>query len=117
MAARGRFYADLLERSAWTFVQAFLAAFFVDGFASVGLDLGDKFKIAAAAGGIAVAKCLLATQVGAENTAATLPSQQDTPTPNDGSAPFDGESGNSELRLFFIVVAAVLVALLIASLI
>ena len=54
-------FLDLLERSLWTFVQAAAATFLSDDvFGSVDLTLGEKAEIAALAGGVAVAKCLLA---------------------------------------------------------
>ena len=58
-------YLDLLERVVWTFVQAAGAVILVQQ------NFGpDVWKIAAVAGGIAVAKCLVAFQVGDKNSAA-----------------------------------------------
>ena len=63
-----RFYLDLAERVAWTFVQGFAAEWIV----TAGADLGSV-KVAAVAAAVSVAKCLLATRVGEEDSAATLP--------------------------------------------
>jgi hypothetical protein len=68
-----KFYLDMLERVVWTFIQGFLAVWIVTG----DLD-GETLKVAAVAGAVSVAKCLLATQVGAGNTASTLPAGPDT---------------------------------------
>lgn len=68
-----KFYLDLLERVAWTFVQGGAAEWII----SSNLD-ATSFKFAGVAGLIAVAKCLLATRVGASNTASTLPLAEDT---------------------------------------
>lgn len=68
-------YLDLLERTAWTAVQAFLAVWIVtdaDPFGPTAL------KVAGMAAVIAAAKSLLAFQVGSPNTAATLPAGPDT---------------------------------------
>lgn len=70
---RGQFYADLGERVAWSFVGGFAAELLVTHSFDV-----QSLQVALAAGGISVAKCLLATQIGAPNTAATLPVTTDT---------------------------------------
>lgn len=87
---RRRFYSDLLERVLWTAVQSFLGALVADNLGA-GLDDGDLFKVAGIAALVSAAKCLLATQIGARNTAATLPAEDDTPVPVDdrGAAPLD----------------------------
>lgn len=73
------FLIDLLERVIWTFLQAFGAAFLVDNAADqVELSLRDKLIFSATAGGIAVLKCLLATQVGDSNTAQAIPGSEST---------------------------------------
>jgi hypothetical protein len=61
---------DLLERTAWTAVQAFLAVWIVNG---DNLWSVDAALVAGTAAAIAAAKCLLAFQIGSPNTAATLP--------------------------------------------
>lgn len=99
---RKRFYADLLERVLWTFVQAFGATYLVDAAAVVGLDGGDKVKIALTAAGLAVLKCLGATQIGAGNTAATLPEAKDTPDQDHRSMP-EGDGGEGALGLVGLV--------------
>jgi hypothetical protein len=54
-------FVDVLERSIWTFGQTFLATLGSDDVLnSVNLSFVHKLEIAAIAGGIAVAKCLLA---------------------------------------------------------
>lgn len=68
-----KFYLDLLERVLWTFVQGAAAEWIV----TTSID-EQTFKVAAVAGAVAVAKCLLATQIGASNTAATLSVADDT---------------------------------------
>jgi hypothetical protein len=65
----GKRYLDLLERTAWTAVQAFLGVI-------VGLSITDEldwravFISAGVAAGIAAAKCVLAFQVGNDQSAA-----------------------------------------------
>lgn len=61
---------DLLERSVWTFVQAALAVWLV---LDVDLWSVEALKVAATAGAIAVAKAVVAFQVGSSDSAATLP--------------------------------------------
>lgn len=68
-----QFYADLAERALWTFVQGALAEWVVTS----SLD-SVSLQVALVAGAVSVAKCLLATQIGAPNTAATLPVTTDT---------------------------------------
>lgn len=68
-------YLDLLERTAWTFLQAALAVWVVT---DIDLWSADALKVAATAGAIAAAKGLLAFGVGSRNTAATLPAGPDT---------------------------------------
>ena len=68
-----KFYFDLLERVLWTFIQGGAAEWIV----SSNLD-ENTLKVAGVAGLVSVAKCLLATQVGAPNTASTLPLAEDT---------------------------------------
>lgn len=71
---RKAFLLDLLERSIWTFIQAAGALLIADGTDVVAIgSFGDKLKLAAIAGGIAVMKCVLASQVGNSGTAQALP--------------------------------------------
>lgn len=75
---------DLLERSAWTFVQTFLGVILAAGLIdSASLDL-DAWKAAAIAAAIAGVKAVIAQQFG-NGTAATLPAK-DEPTPPAGDA-------------------------------
>jgi heme A synthase len=62
------FYYDLAERAAWTFAQAFFAAWMV----TQQLDK-DTLLVAITAGMLAVAKAVVAGQFGAKDSAATLP--------------------------------------------
>lgn len=66
---------DLLERTGWTAAQAFLAAWLV-----LDDDLWSEtsLKLAGTAAAIAAAKCIVAFQIGSDNTAATLPAGPDT---------------------------------------
>lgn len=65
---RRRFYADLAERTIWTFVQAFAAEWLV----SSTFDR-RSLMVGLAAGAIAVVKGLAATQVGSPFSASTAP--------------------------------------------
>lgn len=63
---------DLVERSVWTFVQAF-AAYWIAVAADVvdaGYSWQDGLRLAAIAGGIAVAKAVVAFQFGNSDSAA-----------------------------------------------
>lgn len=75
---RKRFYADLMERAFWTFVQAFLGIWSVAGF-----DFNyDILKSAAVAAVIAAIKAqIVGRTVGNEGTASTLPEGLDPATP------------------------------------
>lgn len=67
MKNRKTFYLDLLERSVWTFVQAFAAQLIASGLeftqTITDLSIADKAAIAAVAGGVAVLKSLVANQM------------------------------------------------------
>jgi hypothetical protein len=72
-------WLDLLERSAWTFVQTFLGVILAAGLLdSASFDL-EAWKAAAIAAVIAGVKAIVAQQFG-NGTAATLPAK-DEPTP------------------------------------
>lgn len=62
------FNLDLLERVTWTFIQGFVAEWVV----TQTIDIGS-LKVAAVAGLVSVAKCILARNVGAPDDASTLP--------------------------------------------
>lgn len=66
-------YLDLIERVLWTAVQGFSAEWLV----TQSLD-SQTAKVAGVAALVAVAKCLLAFNVGSGKTAATLPAGPDT---------------------------------------
>lgn len=63
-----RQYLDILERVAWTAIQAFLAAWIVLGDFSQ-----ETLKISGAAALVAAAKCLLAVNVGRSDSGAAIP--------------------------------------------
>lgn len=71
------FYLDLFERVAWTFVQGFCAFWIITGDVDA-----TTFAGAAVAGGISVAKALIATRIGEKNSAATLPKPPDYARPD-----------------------------------
>lgn len=74
-----RVVADVLERIAWTAVQAFAGSWVASAVA--GLDLGwrPRLGIAASAAGLAAAKCIAALGIGVQN-ASTLPTDLDPAT-------------------------------------
>lgn len=83
MGVKARFYLDLLERSLWTGVQTFLGAMAVDGiWLQAELTTEAKLKIALGAALVAVAKCVLSTQLPwtRSNTASSLPSDSEPST-------------------------------------
>lgn len=69
-----KWYIDTAERVAWTFIQGFAAEWIVTSSVDT-----QTLKLAAVAGAVSVAKCILATRIGSPNTAATLPVDEDTP--------------------------------------
>lgn len=89
--SRKAFYFDLLERSAWTWIQAFAAQLIASGIeisdAITNMSIGDKALVAAVAGGVAVLKSLVANQLPwtATNSASSLPAGVDPPANEDGS--------------------------------
>lgn len=76
MPSRRAFYLDLLERAVWTFAQGFAAFWIVTG----DVD-GPTLKAALVAGGISVAKSVIANQLPwtATDSASSLPAQVDPP--------------------------------------
>jgi Mrp family chromosome partitioning ATPase len=70
---RSQFYLDLLERASWTFIQAALAFFIV--------TQDVNWRVVATAGGIAVAKSLVAVNLPwtASDSASILPADVDPP--------------------------------------
>lgn len=69
------FLLDMAERSVWTFIQVTGGLLFADGTGAVPMEMpfGEKLKIAAIAGLIAVGKAIMASQIGNSNTAQALP--------------------------------------------
>ncbi len=63
-----KWYRDMAERVAWTFVQGFAAVLIVEQEWDI-----DVLKIAATAGAIALLKAILATRIGDPESAATWP--------------------------------------------
>jgi Putative lactococcus lactis phage r1t holin len=84
-AMNKRYVLDLLERVAWTFLQAFLAQLVASGFFSVDnvtdLSILQKAGIAGIAAVLSFVKGLVARQIGSPYTAATLDESEDTPRP------------------------------------
>lgn len=66
------YYADLVERVVWTFIQGFAAAWVVMGDLST-----ESLYVGLVAGLVSLAKGVLGTRVGDPNSAATLPSPPD----------------------------------------
>ena len=99
-------YLDLLERTAWTGVQGGLAVWIAT---DVDLFSAEALKVAGVAAVIAAVKCLLAFQVGAGNTAATLPAGPDTD--------LGGEQGAISVAEVVLLTLLVLVILLILGVI
>lgn len=83
MKNKAAFYLDLLERSVWTFIQAFAAQLIASGIDLAGTDLsiGQKASVAAIGGAIAVLKALAVNRLPwtAVDSASTLPEAQDPP--------------------------------------
>lgn len=85
MSERIKFYADLLERTAWSFVAGFAGSYIAAG--AVGsvqdLPISSRLAIGASAGIISVFKGLAAVQLPwtATNSASTLPENLDPPAP------------------------------------
>jgi hypothetical protein len=76
MTTRRAFYFDLLERALWTFAQGFAAFWIVTGEVD-----GPTLKAALVAGGISVAKSLVANKLPwtADDSASSLPADVDPP--------------------------------------
>lgn len=117
---RKQFYASLIERVIWTFLQAAGAAFLLDGVANTGLDNGDKLKLAAIAGGISVLKNVIGSGIGNGGTPAWLPAELDPATfpgqPVEGNIVLDGDQGSSDGRLLAIVFVGAILALIVFAL-
>lgn len=76
LPTRIQFYLDLLERSVWTFAQAFIGSWIVlEGADFDSIFTEDVLKVALVAGAIAVGKAILSTKLPWANseTASTLP--------------------------------------------
>lgn len=82
---RSTFYLDLLERTGWTFVQAFAAQMIASGLdiadPLTNMSISQKATVAAIAGLVAVFKSLIANQLPwtAANSASSLPAEVDPP--------------------------------------
>jgi hypothetical protein len=92
-----RYVADVAERASWTFAQAFLAVWFVPVAADIlngdAATLGsiwgaiadasvlDKAAVGGIAAVISLGKGIIAKRIGSATTAATLPTDEDTPRP------------------------------------
>ena len=64
------FLLDMLERTLWTFAQASAAVLIVEQDWTP-----DVLKVAVTAGAIAVLKAIVASRIGNEDSAATLPAE------------------------------------------
>jgi hypothetical protein len=82
---RKRYLRDVLERVAWTFLQAFAATLIASGFFSVDnvtdLSILQKAGVAGVAAVLSLLKGVVASQIGSPYTAATLPATAETPDP------------------------------------
>lgn len=65
-----KYFKDLLERCAWTFVQAFLGAYAVTG----GRKAAESAAIAGVAAVLSVVKGVAAKRIGDSDSASTVPS-------------------------------------------
>lgn len=74
---------DIAERAAWTFAQTFLSLFVFTGALDTDISSAKQAAFAGIAAVIAVLKGFVASRVGSDNTAATLPREKDTPLPGD----------------------------------
>lgn len=81
--SKKQFYLDLLERTAWTAAQSFLGVLVgiqtFGGATEAEIPFELTLRAAGIAALIAVAKCLLGTQIGSNNSAAWLPTHLDPP--------------------------------------
>lgn len=104
MNSRASFYYDLLERSLWTFIQAFAGIVVVS---DADMWSADAVKAAALAGGIAVIKGLVVSRLPwtADDSASTLPASVDPPQ----------EAGQSSLTIVLVVLLIVVIVLLLAG--
>lgn len=62
---------DIAERTVWSGLQAAAAVLIIEGFTI------EALSIAGTAAGIAVCKCVLATRIGDDDSAAALPGKVD----------------------------------------
>lgn len=97
-------YLDLLERVLWTAIQGGLAVWIAT---PADLFSETSAKVAGVAAVIAAAKCLLAFNVGSDNTAATLPVGPDTHMGGDG--------GISVVEVVLIVLLVLVVLLVVGA--
>jgi hypothetical protein len=81
---------DLLERSLWTFAQAFVAVFIASGVLDAPALDGAAIKAAAIAAALAALKAVIAQQFG-NGTAATVPARDEAVLPGDADYFGDGE--------------------------
>lgn len=115
MDSKKQFYLDLFERSAWTFVQAFLGAW-----AAMGFDFNENvWQAALIAGAVSVAKNIAGTQIGAMNSGSWLPARVDPPSGGIESRSNDHGAGEIELlvRVLVLVIVVILVVYVIKALV
>lgn len=83
--SRKTFYLDLLERTVWTFLQAFAAQMIASGLevadGITNLSIGEKLVVSLIAGAVAVLKSVMVNQLPwtATDSASTLPAEVDPP--------------------------------------
>lgn len=73
---------DVVERTLWTYVQAYLGLWIASGVgisAIADLSMADKALVSVLPAVLAVVKGLAASRVGATDSAATLPADVDEP--------------------------------------
>lgn len=87
MTLTWRFVADLLERMAWTFVQAYMGAWLATGGGWDGLFTVDNLKIAAVAAVMVVATAVVRKPIGNPDSVSVLPPQAQPPAPQPPETP------------------------------
>lgn len=75
-----KYWMDTIERIVSTVAEVILAAFGTDKVAGASFQIAARYYLGLAVGAaiVTLVKCLAATRVGAENTAALLPAGPDT---------------------------------------
>lgn len=74
MTLKGRFFLDLFERAAFTYLETLLGLLIATGTDVLDLSTAKVAAVAAIPAGLAVVKAGLASMIGTPGTAAVLPS-------------------------------------------